>query len=72
MRRRISISLPEQVKAALDQRSEAESVTRSDVVRDALHGYIFVRRLGKLRSRLMPFAQAQGVYTDEDVFRKVS
>jgi metal-responsive CopG/Arc/MetJ family transcriptional regulator len=72
MRRRISVSLPEQVKAALDQLSEAEGVTRSHVVGNALHEYIFVRRLRKLRSRLMPFAEAQGVYTDEDVFRKVS
>ena len=72
MRRRISISLPERMKAALDQLSEAGGVTRSDVVRDALHEYIFARRLRRLRSRLMPFAEAQGVYTDEDVFRKVS
>lgn len=72
MRESISISLPEEMKEALDRLSETEGVTRSDVVREALHEYIYVRRLRKLRSRLMPYAEAQGVYTDEDVFREVS
>lgn len=72
MRESISISLPEEMKEALDELSEAEGVTRSEVVREALHEYIYVRRLRKLRSRLMPYAEAQGVYTDEDVFREVS
>ncbi|HEX8276004.1 MAG TPA: ribbon-helix-helix domain-containing protein [Longimicrobiaceae bacterium] len=72
MRESISISLPEEIKEALDELSEAEGVTRSEVVREALHEYIYVRRLRKLRSRLMPYAEAQGVYTDEDVFREVS
>jgi len=72
MRESISISLPEETKEALDRLSEAEGVTRSEVVREALHEYIYVRRLRKLRSRLMPYAEAQGVYTDEDVFREVS
>ncbi|MEW5927290.1 MAG: ribbon-helix-helix domain-containing protein [Gemmatimonadota bacterium] len=72
MRESISVSLPEEIKEALDELSEAEGVTRSEVVREALHEYIYVRRLRKLRSRLMPYAEAQGVYTDEDVFREVS
>lgn len=72
MRESISVSLPEEMKQALDSLSEAEGVTRSDVVREALHEYIYVRRLRKLRSRIMPYAEAQGVYTDEDVFREVS
>jgi metal-responsive CopG/Arc/MetJ family transcriptional regulator len=72
MRESISISLPEEMKEALDQLSETEGVTRSDMVREALHEYIYVRRLRKLRSRLMPYGEAQGVYTDEDVFREVS
>lgn len=72
MRESISVSLPEEMKQALDSLSESEGVTRSDVVREALHEYIYVRRLRKLRSRIMPYAEAQGVYTDEDVFREVS
>ena len=72
MRGRVSISLPAKMKAELDGVSRAVGVTRSEVVREALNQYIFVRRLRKLRSRLLPLAEARGVYTDEDVFREVS
>jgi metal-responsive CopG/Arc/MetJ family transcriptional regulator len=72
MRESISISLPEQIKAELDRYSQAEGVSRSDTVREALQEYLFVRRLRTLRSEMMPYAEAAGVFTDEDVFRIVS
>jgi len=72
MRESISISLPEDVKAELDRFTEARGVSRSDVVREALADYLFVQRFRALRARLMPYAEAQGIFTDEDVFRIVS
>ncbi|HET8656191.1 MAG TPA: ribbon-helix-helix domain-containing protein [Longimicrobiaceae bacterium] len=72
MRESISISLPEELKAELDRLSQAESLSRSDVVREALREYLFSRRFRALRGEFMPYAEAQGVYTDEDVFREVS
>ena len=35
----------------------------------ALRGYIFTRRFRALRGKLAPYVQAQGIHTDEDVFR---
>jgi metal-responsive CopG/Arc/MetJ family transcriptional regulator len=72
MRESISISLPEEIKAELDRFSEAQGVSRSDTVRAALQEYLFLRKLRALRARMMPIAEAQGVFTDEDVFRLVS
>jgi len=72
MRESISISLPEDLKLELDRVSEADGVSRSDTVREALREYLFVRRFRALRQRMMPFAEAQGIYTDEDVFGEVS
>lgn len=72
MRESISISLPEDLKAELDQLTEAEGLSRSDLVREALRDYLFVRRFRRLREELMPYAEAQGIYTDEDVFNVVS
>jgi metal-responsive CopG/Arc/MetJ family transcriptional regulator len=72
MRESISISLPEDLKAELDRFTEAEGVSRSDLVREAVREYLFTRRLRVLRRRLMPYAEARGIYTDEDVFREVS
>lgn len=72
MRESISISLPEDLKAELDRLTQSEGVTRSDVVREAVRAYVFSRRLDALRRELMPYAEAVGIHTDEDVFREVS
>jgi metal-responsive CopG/Arc/MetJ family transcriptional regulator len=72
MRESISISLPEDLKDELDRFTRAEGTTRSDLVREALREYLFSRRLRSLRQELMPYAEAQGIYTDEDVFREIS
>ena len=72
MRQTMTISLPEDLKEALDQLSEEEGVTRSDVIRESLRDYLFVRRFRALRARLVAKAQARGIYTDEDVFERLS
>jgi len=72
MRESISISLSEDLKFELDRLTEDEGVSRSDVVREAIRGYLFVRRFRSLRGELMPYAEARGIYTDEDVFREIS
>ena len=72
MRESISISLPEEIKAELDRFSEARGVSRSDTVRAALQEFLFIRKLRALRAEMMPLAEAQGIFADEDVFRRVS
>ena len=47
-------------------------MTRSEVVRDALRRQLAVRRFDAIRARLMPFAEARGLLTDEDVLDGVS
>jgi hypothetical protein len=41
-------------------------------VRDALRRELSVRRFEDLRRRTLPFAEARGYLTDEDVMRDVS
>jgi metal-responsive CopG/Arc/MetJ family transcriptional regulator len=72
MRQRISISLPADLKDELDQATAAEGISRSDLVRDALRAYLLARRFRAFRAAMVPYAKAQGVFTDEDVFRLVS
>ena len=71
MRESISISLPKDLKAELDDAVRVEGVSRSDVVREAVREYLFIRRFRALRQELIPYAEAAGVFTDEDVFRAV-
>lgn len=72
MRASISVSLPEELKRELDRMKEAEGLSRSDLVREAVREYVFVRRFRSLRRELMPYAEAKGVFTDDEVFRETS
>ena len=72
MRETVSISLPEEIKSALDEAVAEEGVSRSDLVRQALQDFLFVRRFRRSRQELIPYAEAQRVYSDEDVFKRVS
>lgn len=68
----ISIRLPEDLRKELNKMSKSESRPVSDLIRDSLKKYIAVYRFRKLRDTVLPFAESQGILTDEDVFRLVS
>ena len=72
MRETVTISLPKNVREELDRVAKREGVSRSDVLRQSLEEFLFARRFRTLRSRMMAAAQAQGVFTDEDVFERIS
>jgi len=72
MRSILTVSLPSAVRKELDRTARADGVSRSDLVRESLRDYLFIRRFRALRKRLVPAAAAQGIHTDEDVFRHVS
>jgi metal-responsive CopG/Arc/MetJ family transcriptional regulator len=72
MRETVSISLSQEIKAALDEVVDEEGVSRSDLVRQAIQDFLFVRRFRRLRQELIPYAESQGIYSDEDVFKRVS
>lgn len=46
--------------------------SRSEVVRDAVRRQVALAEFENLRTRIMPFAEARGYLTDEDVFRDIS
>jgi len=72
MRETITISVPEEIKAELDKVVRAEGSSRSEVVRESLRDYLFTRHFRELRSQMLVKAQAQGIFTDEDVFKRIS
>ncbi len=72
MRETVTISLPQAVRRELDRVAKEEGVSRSDVLRESLEDVLFVRRFRRLRQRMMGSAQAAGIYTDEDLFMRVS
>ncbi len=72
MRETVTISLPKNIKEELDQMVKKEHLNRSDVVRDALRKYFALTAFRELRQQMIPQAEKAGVFTDEDVFEKVS
>lgn len=72
MRSAITIRLDEDLERLLDELCAESGRTRSDVVRDALRRQLSLLRFEELRRRSMPFAEARGYLTDDDVFRDVS
>jgi len=68
----ISIRLPEDLRKELNKMSKSESRPVSDLVRDSLKKYVAIYRFRKLRDTVLPFAESQGILTDEDVFKLVS
>ena len=72
MRSTLTISLPEKVRAQLDRVSKAEGVSRSDIVRESVRDYLFIRQFRSLRKAMVPKASRRGIRTDQDVFDRVS
>ena len=72
MRSTMTISVPEKLRVELDEISQLEGVSRSDIVRESLRDYLFTRRYRGLRKTMVPKAAAQGIYTDQDVFDRIS
>ena len=72
MRSTITISLTKEIRAELDKVSKAEGVSRSDIVRESIRDYLFIRRFRALRKSMLPKASQRGIHTDQDVFDSVS
>ncbi|HAJ94994.1 MAG TPA: CopG family transcriptional regulator [Actinobacteria bacterium] len=68
----ISIRLPEDIRKKLKDISRDESRPVSDLVRESLKKYIALYRFRKLKKTVLPFAESQGILTDEDVFKIIS
>jgi len=67
-----TIRIPDKLKEELQGISKAEGKPISDLVRESLRRYIAIYRFRKLRNMVLPFAEAQGILTDEDVCKQVS
>ncbi|GJL66172.1 MAG: hypothetical protein NPIRA05_11430 [Nitrospirales bacterium] len=72
MRQAVTVSLPEDIARELDKVAQTEGISRSDLIRESVRDYLFIGKFRQLRKRLMLKAQTQGVYTDQDVFDRIS
>ncbi len=72
MKENLTISLPKKIRTELEKVARDEGLSKSEIVKSALQDYLFIRKFQELRAKMMAKAQANGIFTDEDVFEKVS
>ena len=65
----ITVRIPEEIDKDLLIISKEEDRPISSLVRESLRRYIKIYRFRKLREKVLPFAEAQGLLTDEDIFK---
>jgi predicted transcriptional regulator len=68
----LSIRLDKDLDKLLSKAARQSGKNRSEVAREALRRQLRISQFETLRRRIMPFAEARGYLTDEDVFRDVS
>jgi len=68
----LTIRLDEVLERRLRRLAKKTGRSRSDLVRDALRRQLALLQFDDLRRRVLPFAEARGYLTDEDVMRDVS
>jgi predicted transcriptional regulator len=68
----LTIRLDADLEALLSKASKRAGVSRSEVARQALRRQLRISQFDALRKRIVPFAEARGFLTDEDVFKEIS
>lgn len=68
----LTIRLDKDLDDLLTKASKQSGKNKSEIAREALRRQLRLERFEELRKRIMPFAEARGYLTDEDIFLKVS
>jgi CopG family transcriptional regulator / antitoxin EndoAI len=68
----ITIRIPDELNKRLRKLCRSENRAASEVLRDCLRRYLALKEFEAIRRKTVPLAKAQGIHTDEDVFRIVS
>ena len=68
----ITITVPEEFVSDLEEVAKEEECPHDEIVLDMLKRSLLVRRIRLMREEMIPNAQKQGIFTDQDVFDQVS
>lgn len=72
MKATLTLRIDEDLERELDRACAESGRTRSDLAREALRRQLTLSRFERLRRAALPFAEARGYLTDEDIFRELS
>lgn len=68
----LTIRIEKELEQLLEESSRRSGQSKSELVRQALKRQLTIDSFQELRKVLLPYGEAQGWLTDEDVFREVS
>ena len=68
----VTIRIPMKMSKQLRRLCREQEKSASEVLRESLRRYLAEEELEQIRRKLRPYAEAQGIFTDEDVFKVVS
>ena len=68
----LTIRLDSELDRLLKKLCISSGKSRSEIVRDALKKQLRLLQFEELRKKSMPFAEARGYLTDEDIFSEIS
>ena len=72
MNQTLTIRIPDDLREGLQELSRNENKPAGDIVRESLKRYLAIYRFRRLRNMVLPFAEAQGILSDEDIFSLIS
>ena len=68
----LTIRLDKDLETLLAKASRRSGKNRSVIAQDALRRQLRLEQFEEIRKRVMPFAEARGYLTDEDIFSQLS
>jgi len=68
----LTIRLDKDLDALLTKASQRSGKNRSVIAREALRRQLRLEHFEEIRKRVIPFAEARGYLTDEDVFSQIT
>ena len=67
----LTLRIPDRLEAELEAESKERGISKSDIARAALLGHLNVSRLRRLREKLAPYVEARGVFSEDNVLRRL-
>ena len=68
----LTIRIDKELEQLLEESSKRTGQSKSELVRQALKRQLTIESFQQLRKELLPYGEAKGWLTDEDVFDEVS
>jgi predicted transcriptional regulator len=70
--KKFTVRIPEDLKNDPQRISVSSHKPVSDLVRESVRRYVAMEQFRQLRKQALPFAEAQALLTEEDIFNEIS